>query len=454
MNHRTTSRDHGSILPIVLVLSVSLALVVAALATYITTGLRYGQVVEARADRLAAADGALRYAVERLRLGSERLCITTGGDTIDVPIDINGAVVTVNCAPAGDGFNDGVGWALVLTGEELPLGGALLRTQSGLGGPVKEINGAVYMSTLDFDTTADLRFVRGVLMRSDCSNFTLPGNVTGGDGWLGLQCLSTDWDAEFIEPVVPVTLPAASDPVPNPPPYDINGCSVFVPGYYDASPSLTASNYFMSGNYVFDGFTMNVANAVVTAGRAPGVAATGATQFIPNPTCDDARNSDTNSGILDAGATFYLQNGARFEIGGNGSLEVLRRLHGKQYVSIHVLDNSLTWDDDVILQKPGTNKDMAMHGMVWAPEARITFAEVTNQAKGQLLGGGALSNIDLRTSAVGGGFVISIEPSDLHGTVQFDSVATIDGGTTTIRSIVDYRPSTDYTAIKSWRVVD
>ena len=43
-----------------------MSVVIAAVASYVTTGLKYGRVVEDRADRLAAADGGLRYAIERL----------------------------------------------------------------------------------------------------------------------------------------------------------------------------------------------------------------------------------------------------------------------------------------------------------------------------------------------------------------------------------------------------
>ena len=132
----------------------------------------------------------------------------------------------------------------------------------------------------------------------------------------------------------------------------------------------------------------------------------------------------------------------------------MRRKQGKSYVGIHVLDGSHTWNGTVINQGPGTNKDMAIHGLVWAPEARMTFSNVTNTANGQLLGGAVLSNIELQSSASTVGFIIAVAPSDLSGKLQLESTATTPRGSTTIRSIVDYRPSTSYTAVTSWRVVD
>jgi len=65
---RDGRRDSGNILPLVLVMAVVSSAVVVALASYVTTGLRYSTVVEDRADRLAAADGGLRYGIEKLAL--------------------------------------------------------------------------------------------------------------------------------------------------------------------------------------------------------------------------------------------------------------------------------------------------------------------------------------------------------------------------------------------------
>ena len=84
----------------------------------------------------------------------------------------------------------------------------------------------------------------------------------------------------------------------------------------------------------------------------------------------------------------------------------------------------------------------------------MLFSNVTNTANGQLLGGGVLSNIEMGSSASAVGFIIAVEPSDLTGKLLLDSVATQNGRSTTIRSIVDYRPSTSYTAVTSWRVID
>lgn len=460
---RTRVRDEGNILPIVLVCLVVLSLIVGGIATYVATGLRYGGIVEQRADRLAAADGGMRYAVERLKLGASRICATAGGDTIDPP-DTNGAVVTVTCQQVGNGFDDVNGWALILTGEELPAGGPLITSQGGAS-KNKLVGGPVYMNRLAFGgSLAPIQFRYSQLLHSGAdgdgdgicdSVSTVPSHVSFDSTSLGVACTPRPWSRDahprglYSEPnigVLPTNL--------NPPASFVGGCKVFEPGHYTTAPALGSYNYFRSGNYIFDGFTFEVRKAIVTAGHAAGDGTDGASQRIPNTTCDAARNADPGIGVTTAGVTFYMQNGARIELNTQGSLEIMRRKQGKSYVSVHYLDDSLTYDDDVIWQGPGNNKDMVVHGLIWAPEARVSFANVTNTANGQILGGAVLSNIALDSSASTVGFVIAVEPTDLHGKIQLDSTAELDGSTTTIRSIVDYRPSTSYTAVTSWRVVE
>jgi Tfp pilus assembly protein PilX len=76
--------DDGAILPMVLVMSVVVSLVIVALAGYVSTNLRYGDVVEERADRLAAADGGLRFAVERLQTATKNGQSTTMTAIVEV----------------------------------------------------------------------------------------------------------------------------------------------------------------------------------------------------------------------------------------------------------------------------------------------------------------------------------------------------------------------------------
>ena len=485
-----STRDRGSILPLTLVISVVLFGVVMSVTSFATVGLRYGKVVESRADRLAAADGGMRYAVGRLSTGAARLCATGGPDTIVAP-SLNEADVKVTCGLVGPGFDYTNGWAMILTGEEIPtsdpmctgaLDGdpcALLKTAAGVSTD-KLIGGPVYMARPSFDLKAPIEFKRAQLLytASDCSAApAIPANLKFDESSLGITCTGKPWSRQpakwtaadatsglFQEPNMAI-LPTNMNPAPVTID-DGTACKVFLPGYYTVAPAIGSANYFMSGDYVFDGFTLTIENQKVTFGRSATTGSTGDTQFLPNPACDDVRASDhgydaggadatpSQLTVSEAGATVYLKNGARFIVNQNGELEVMRRKQGRNYVSIHVLDDSLTWTDHVIEQGPGTNKDMVMHGLVWAPEASIVFTNITNTADGQLLGGVVVSNIELNSSASGTGFVIAVEPGDLWGKLRLDSVAELNGYTTTIRSIVDFRPTTGYVAVTSWRVVE
>jgi hypothetical protein len=175
-------RDEGAILPLTLVISVVLSMVVMSVASFTTVGLRYGKVVESRADRLAAADGGMRYAVGRLSAGAARLCATGGSDTIVAP-SLNGADVEVTCGVVGPGFDYTNGWAMILTGEGIPhttdsmctgaLDGdpcALLKTAAGVSTD-KLIGGPVYMARPSFDLKAPIEFRRAQLLytSSNCS---------------------------------------------------------------------------------------------------------------------------------------------------------------------------------------------------------------------------------------------------------------------------------------------
>jgi hypothetical protein len=476
MQPSRNTEDRGAILPMVLVITVVLSAVVAAVASYATVGIRYGQIVEGRADRLAAADGGMRYAVGRLGQGDARLCGLGGDHVIDAP-DINGATVEVTCTPVGAGFDNTNGWALILTGEGIPAGDAVMTTE-GSASTTKLIEGPVYMNELTFGDSAPVEFQRGQMLytAADCSvPSTIPAHVSFDSTSLGVSCTSrpwsrttsgTVWSAEadpvtglFSEPNIGVLPTNMLDGSVDYTDFTSDGtpCRAFQPGHYTVAPDLASNNYFMNGNYIFDGFTLPISNQTVTAGQTyndSGVTPAGDDQFLPNTACSDLLPLDTPSGVLEAGVTFYMQNGASFELNGNGTLEVLRRKQGAAYVSLHVLDNSFAWNQPVIEQRPGTNKDMVMHGLVWAPEARVIFENVTNTADGQMLGGAVISNINIGSSSSGSGFLISVEPSDLHGKLQLESVAAANGGTTTIRSIVDYRPSTKFLAVTSWHVID
>ena len=259
--------DRGAVLPIVLVATVVFTIVVTSIAGLVTTGLRYSAIVEDRADRLAAADGGLRYGVERFR-NMEDLCTTAagagGGYTTIFPPQINGADTTVTCRRVGNDLSDIQGWGAVVTGASVP-GGQDMFIVKGSGGCsgscTKSFRGPVYVADPfeRIDLQADLIIEDGDLWHyhPDCD--TAPAIEELGDELTfepsflrGPSCVELTWNNYFRSPTrnVPtpqaLATPAAFDDISFP------GCRVFAPGKYVGAIPLTADNYFRSGDYYFE----------------------------------------------------------------------------------------------------------------------------------------------------------------------------------------------------------
>jgi hypothetical protein len=466
------NRDKGTVLPLVLVMSVVVSMVVVSLAGYITTALRYGNVVEERADRLAAADGGLRYAVERLQNSAYAGCLTTLGATgysIDFPVQVNGADVDVTCRKGSNGAGDIKSWAVIVTGEGVPANpesdGWMWKTQGG-NGLTKLLGGPVWVSDPGRDQLgAPVKIEDGDLWyyRADCENpstfLDVPGSLDFAPAYRGPICVEETWDTLFLAPTVGSFAPVTDAPNP---PYSPSGtCRVFEPGRYTTMPSLAPNTYFKSGNYYFEDFTFDVTNATVTAGW-PDFSMWGDQQFIANTACDVAIAADADPATgSTAGATFYLGGTAKIEIGNHGSLEITRRLQGDTLLSIQTLDtttvdhkaSSLDDTDNVVWTKSGDNHDLAIHGLLWAPRAQFEFGNVTNAANGQLLGGIAVSRLVLQASASTTGFIIRVATAPIAFQLRIDSLATLNGLTTLMTAIVDVDDQ-GTTAINSLRVVE
>ena len=461
---RPTQRDRGATLVMVLVVGVVLSVVAIALAQYTAVSLRHGQVSEARADRLAAADAAMHDAVERLRLGRS-LCTTNAGSSTGLsyqfPIELNGATVEVTCRRLGPDLSEIAGWAIVVTGEGGVPDGKGFVTSSGAG-KSKLLGGPIFVADPDLlGLKAPVELRDGDLWYTDASCASA-SEYTGlsfdnltfvPEGVRGTLCTDLAWDQIYVEPTVPdlAALPPG-DPVGN----DDGECRVFEPGRYTAAPQLADNNYFRSGDYWFDDVRIEIKQATITAGK-PG--AGGALQEIDNAACDAARDADTASDGL--GATFYLDGTSSIVSQAQGALEIMPRLQGNTAVSVQALATStLNYTDDLIGTEPGNKKQLVMHGLLWAPGARLTLGEVTNSTAAQLTGGAVFAAIDLGTSASSLGFVIQVEGSPVATELRLTSTAELRGKTL-VEVIADTRftnpengagAGTWEVAVASWRV--
>ncbi|HEY5663023.1 MAG TPA: hypothetical protein VIS05_03180 [Ilumatobacter sp.] len=458
--------DRGSILPLALVGAVVLALVVTALASHVFSGLRYSRVVENRADRLAAADGGLRYAIERLQNSSYAACLSNlgrDGYRIDFPVAVNGADVEIECTKGSSGIGDIKAWALIVTGQGVPGSEAIWASQAG-NGVRKLLGGPVWISDPGrANLQADVQVEDGDIWyhRSDCASpsLTLPSHLSFTPAFRGPICVESPWNEVYTEPES-ARLPGPwNDAERNQPPTMVGNCMVFKPGRYSWLPPLGPNTYFSSGDYYFHDVRIDITNSTATGGWFD-FERNGDQQFIPNVACDAAMAADRASGSA-PGATFYLGEDSRIEIGNKGSLEIMRRLQGNSFVSIHAVSqdtyrmarSDLDYNDNVINTKSGENSDLAIHGLVWAPRAQLEFGNVTNRANGQLLGGAAVARVILQGSASATNFLIRVETTPAAYELQLDATATLDGQSTTMTAIVEVDDQ-GTTAVRSLRVRD
>lgn len=460
MNSESTRTDRGSILPLVLIVSVVFSMVMVSLATYATAGLRYAAVVEARADRLAAADGGLRFAIEKLRL-NQSLCTTRlgsgSGYAFDFPPDINGADTVVRCQRIAGDSGDLQGWGVVVTGGTG--GSGTLATQ---GGTPKSIGGPVFLhdpTKLDLQG-GTLTLENGDLWYtdSDCPSSTFPANsgLQFSPSFLrGPICVEQVWSDLVTAPTaaVPTNIPAV-------PVVDTTGCKVFSPGKYTASNNVAPgqNTYFKSGNYYFENTVLDIKAAIVTAGFADG--RYGDTRSFANTPCASSILADAARGG-EPGVTIYLGGSAYINVDTDGALEVMRRRQVAPVVSVQALDSpgagyiasTLGVADRIVDVKAGSQQDAAFHGLVWAPRAGFRLSNTANKSRGMLLGGLVIAHLEAQASN-GTGLMIRVEGGLFEARILLTATATKDGHSSSIRSVVQIQPDSDYLAINSWRVVD
>ncbi|MFZ9629309.1 MAG: hypothetical protein ACO3C1_08145 [Ilumatobacteraceae bacterium] len=464
---RRTRRDDGMILPMVFVGTVLVSVVTLGVATYVTSDLRYSNVIEGRADRLAAADGGLRFGIERLR-NFQTLCTTAAGRrgvvTVFPPL-INGATTTVTCQSVGTPISDIQGWGVVVTGQGVPASSPIFYTR-GTGQSdnfVKTFSGPVYVTDpTRMSLFALLKIKDGDLWYSsnDCSvEVPIPeldsGDLTFDPDFLrGPQCIPDPWTSIFEPPTVPA--PPTS---PLNPSYTTDGsCRVFSPGKY-TSLSLGTNNYFKTGAYYFEDVTFDVQGKHVIGGF-PGDA--GDAEKVGNTACAAAQAADKALKYpAESGATFYLGGDSKFQIKNNASIEIFRRLVGETYLSAYTLPTSgsgykastLTYQDWALVTQSGSTNDVAMHGLFWAPKAGASLGNVVLAANGQLLGGIVVALLDTQ-AANATAFHIGIESNPISTRLLLVAASTLNGCTTKARAVVQFRPDTGDLAVNSWRVAD
>jgi hypothetical protein len=439
-------------LPLVLVVSVLFALVIVALARLVTTDLAFADVAAARAERQAAAISAIDYAVERIALG-QTLCNSPSGDFGPVDgdiVDLNDTTVTIDCDRVSGDESDIAGWTLLLTGE-----GTSADMYEVQGGGTKRITGPVYVDDIaEIDINGSgpqLVHEHGDLWfrRSSCpSTGTVPGNYAFEPATVhGPRCTTASWTDLVAEPPVPdlstLTARTMADVT------TVGTCAVFPPGRYtdpldfSGSPGPAPDVYFQSGVYWFDDVgRIEPFNSMqrVWFGHPGSIS-----PLVANPDCEQARTLDPNVG--GSGAVAYLSGDSRLRT--NGQVELFPRRVGDDLVSIHALgagspygaSNPNPTSVPIVRVRSGSNNAAIFHGLVFAPGGFLEFANASNTARQQLLGGAVLSRIDIGASASATGFRIARAATPALVQLRITAVATDgEGISTTVVAVVDHRP--------------
>ncbi len=470
--YSSSTKDRGNILPMVLVVVVVLGVVIAATATYAASTLRYGQVVESRSDRLSAAQAATNDAIEQLELQRAfSLCATSGGTGTGVshafPEEINGSDVLVNCKlingtlPASDGF------AIVITGVGMGEGTPTLDLDNG-GSP--KITGPVYSHdisriSLAKETTiveGDVLYPNSACAIPDPSKY-VPGSTAFQRSYVsvnnltfdpdvlrGFYCVNKNWDELFKEPAEDPLLASLSAPVSGYDPVEnASGCKVFSPGLYTTKPTLGKNNYFKSGVYKFAnlGLLELKDKEIMTFGNrgVPGFPA------VSNTPCDYVRGLDNADG-----ATLYISGDTHFLMKSNPSgIDISARLINGRPIALHVLNTALDPNSTGLLAtNDGNGRDAAFHGGFWAPNNSLLFLTIPSKKAAVLRGGAVIAAMRGKVSAAGtDGFLIEVPTTPGVGNLMLDAVATNPDGSTTVRTIIDYRASSGEIAIISRRVI-
>ena len=481
-------RDRGAMLIIVLVVTAVLSMSVIGIAGYVATDLRYGRVTMDRADRLAATDAVMNYAIDQLKLRNAGCLLSSNGPQALPGLNspVNGASTTVTCERAGGGIGDIQAWAAVMTGIGVPANSYLLSSQSGNGSEAKLLGGPVYMervTTSSFNLGPAVKIKDGPLFYHDATCATpataasLPSTLIFEPNLIyGPICSTENWTIATVgaDPDVPnlSLLP------PNPLPTTTGSCQVFSPGVYTAFPNLGSNVYFKSGDYYLLNVAFTIDKSTVTAGY-PDPTIVSVPELPISPDCQTAMAADPNKVAPNLGATFYLGGTSNISIQTQGSLEIMPRLHGANYVSIHALCSTTdpvtaagcdqtggptgvpslltaTGAQPIVYTDPGNQKQLITHGLFYAPTGRLEFGNATNTAKQEVMGGLVVARLVLQSSASASNFKISVAVSPVNYKVVLVATAK-KNGTTRIRAVVDYRPYEavlgNRLAISSWWVL-
>lgn len=449
---RHSSRDRGSVLPLVLILTVVLGALAVSIATYTVTALRTTAVTTTRVDRLADAEGGLRRALAVLQ--------STGACTPGSATGPNGTTVaTTSCeSQLLSGRSTSQNFGLVLTGMGLSSDQTAIRRYTPDSEPVN-IGGEVFVSAGATGSANKVFADDGArVQRTDCTGY-LPEAIP----WLVVDrpvtCTTQRWQ-DVSPPPTGISVPTVAGIITE------GACRVFQPGRYGSIvvSGNSSKNYFRSGVYLIDGGTFEM-RGDIAAGFPPSGSSISPTD--PNSACRDAQQTDIDDGGA-GGAVFILGGDAAINFTNSlSSFEVYGYLSGERIYSViaapagtpglpantRTPGGTRTNEIRPIINNPPT-PNFRFLGEVWVPGSFVDLSNLSSWQAGRgFLGGITTSRFEFKQTggAAGGLRIISLDVKVETVRHRITVTATdARGGTTTVSAVA--RRSQAEFVLDSWRV--
>jgi len=499
--------DRGAVLPLVLVFVLVLGFVLAGIARYTATNLRYSVVVEERSAAASAAEAGLRYAIQRVDANAVTTC--DGGPVAIVPTyDVSMAPVlaeadslTISCSRLDSGDATLAGWTAVVTGEGVTgttcgtsatsvTTGCRFLVQKRSVASERAATGRIYLPSLrqtDFRINVeDVEFAGNLfydgsgdgcatIEQYDESSSTWDDDIVLTSGQF--VCWPQTWDDVVEPPPIDPNIPTPADTPLPPAGTDVvfwgssDPCRIFEPGRYTSLDlQLGGANYFKSGAYRFDGVSIDTGptssdtDTLILGGYPRNERFEN--RLITASACSAAQ-ADDGTVSADLGVTWYLENGSELRIRRGATVELLPMLQtdvvGREHaVSIHVLDAGPSTGDAIGIDSAGLRNDALFQGQIWAPYGRVDLRSIDGDADGQVTSGVVAAQLLVDSTSVddtgvdgSGALRPSLTSADYE--LVLSSTATVDGITVEARAVVEHRPGAavgDRVAARSIRIID
>ncbi len=273
--------DRGSVLPMVLVLTVVGSLIVVALLNFAVVLFRTQPKLAERDDAFMNARSAMEMAIVLQRAEGPDDCFTA---TQSSTFSINGSDAAVSCSAIGNYYGTARNQLGVITTSSDPLAALT-------GAAAAQVIGDVFISGAD---PADTR-----------QWFDLVGDDSEGDG-------------THVYPTLP-PLPGSLRGSIEPP--RLGSCSLYFPGRYTQPLVLPAGNhYFTSGVYYFEDVVTLQPGADAVAGQGPVGGCAGG-----DAPAAGSSSAPSSSGITGFGTTFLFGANGRLIVD-NAALHMNRRV--------------------------------------------------------------------------------------------------------------------------------